>query len=411
MPIPELHRVIYSGPSGCVAVRSSPSLTAEVLDVRNTGEVVELCDWDKTHTWRQCVQRKGWMMLHHPVHGRLLEVVKSNWSVTFPGETALGKAVRDRCTGEVRRLLDRRADPNEPDNIGETPLFEAASRGETALVAMLLDARADPAYQSVSGLTAFDFAKDTETSALLAAMNPAQAVSADKIQVTKALKRVRRASLLGRTWDRVKAIEQETEDETKAQDEVVAAVTSPPSQGFAPMTPPTSPRQTTQGVAATTPPDGKQVRAGFTDVLKARQGALRRQSRSTNLTLREFVQTKKIVTNRRRSRSAGQGPADAVGRRSSVRRSLRGALSTVTEETNMAGVQLQQRAWEYPLNRDEKHELAMTLGASNLDSDEEIDEFGEDSSEEEDNDPEESAEEEQEHLGTKSDGQAEVLAS
>merc|ERR1719150_3410161 len=102
------------------------------------------------------------------------------------------------------------------------------------------------------------------------------------------------------------------------------------------MTPPASPRQTTQVVTTTTPPGGNPGRAGFTDVLKARQGALRRQSRSTTLTLREFVQTKKIVTNRRRSRSAGQAPTDAVGRRSSVRRSLRGALSTVTEETNMA---------------------------------------------------------------------------
>lgn len=324
------------------------------------------------------------MMIRHPTHGKLLEVVKSTWSVTFPGETPLGKAVRDRCAGEVRRLLDRKADPNEPDNIGETPLFEAASRGETALVAMLLDARADPAYQSVSGLTASDFAKDTETSALLAAMNPAQAVRANKFEVNKALKRVRRASLLGRTLDRVKAIEQETEEEANAQDTVVAMVTSPPSQGFAPMTPPASPRQTTQVVASTTPPGGKQGRAGFTDVLKARQGAMRRQSRSTALTLREFVQTKKIVKNRRRSRSAGPAPTETVGRRSCVRRSSGGALSTVAEETSMAAAQPQQRAWEYPLNQEEKLELATTLGPCDSDSDEDIEGFGEDTSEEED---------------------------
>lgn len=210
-----------------VVVREGPGLDFTPTSHRRTGEIVQLGEYDATGNWRQCLRAAdsrsvGWMMLHHPALGPLLKPVapqaSSSWSVTFPGETALGVAVREKRIWEARRLIEARADPNEPDCLGETPLFEAACKGHTEMVAMLLDARADPALRSVSGGTAMDFANGPEAAALMAAMNPEKAKEADKVASEKALRRLRRQSLATRCMGRMEEISMEAREDEEVDE-------------------------------------------------------------------------------------------------------------------------------------------------------------------------------------------------
>lgn len=69
------------------------------------------------------------------------------------GETPLYCAARKGSVQEVRRLLEKGADPNARNNKGLTPLHEAAYWGEAEIVSLLLKAGADPKADNGRGWT------------------------------------------------------------------------------------------------------------------------------------------------------------------------------------------------------------------------------------------------------------------
>merc|ERR1740133_516047 len=77
---------------------------------------------------------------------------------------------------------------------------------DSTLLAELLDARADPTHRSCEGKTAADFVIGVDATAILAGMNPEKAAETDHRVVDRALRRLRRASLLGRCLDRVEKV-------------------------------------------------------------------------------------------------------------------------------------------------------------------------------------------------------------
>ena len=76
------------------------------------------------------------------------------------------KAVDNRDTKTVRKMLEQGADPNVQDNSGYTALTYACRNGEPEMIQMLLDAKVDPNVQDKYGYTALMYAcrdRDTDT--------------------------------------------------------------------------------------------------------------------------------------------------------------------------------------------------------------------------------------------------------
>lgn len=69
------------------------------------------------------------------------------------GETPLYCAARKGNAYEVRRLLEKGADPNARNHKGLTPLHEAAYWGEAEIVRLLLKYKADPKADNGRGWT------------------------------------------------------------------------------------------------------------------------------------------------------------------------------------------------------------------------------------------------------------------
>lgn len=191
------HRVVHAPR---VSVRRQPCESSEPIATLEFGEVVDLYEWDDSHQWRRYYHEDivlqemvpGWIFIVHPTLGPLLRPEQEHstgackWA-GLPGETQLGRAVRERRAGAVSRLLSTGIEPNDVDENGETPLFDAASMGDFHLVATLLAGRADPGLKSASGLSPVDFAKGAEVTALLNVVATKTSTTADKATVTQAL--------------------------------------------------------------------------------------------------------------------------------------------------------------------------------------------------------------------------------
>lgn len=76
------------------------------------------------------------------------------------GATALALAAQIGWREGAERLLNARANPNQPNNRGETPLIFAVQRFDTAMVRLLVGRGADPNQtDSVAGYSALDYAR------------------------------------------------------------------------------------------------------------------------------------------------------------------------------------------------------------------------------------------------------------
>lgn len=94
-----LHRVLPAR----VPVRHEPSLEADVIGIRLSGQVVEMLEHDRTRRWRKVQmgvepflnepRRSGWMLLQHPRLGTLLEPCEADLSVS-------GEATDEEATDE-----------------------------------------------------------------------------------------------------------------------------------------------------------------------------------------------------------------------------------------------------------------------------------------------------------------------
>mmetsp|Transcript_51686 Transcript_51686/g.102774 ORF Transcript_51686/g.102774 Transcript_51686/m.102774 type:complete len:439 (+) Transcript_51686:49-1365(+) len=81
-----------------------------------------------------------------------------------PASTSLALAAWEGRLGDVRRLLEGRADPNlleQHKNACHRPLMAAAASGSVSVVAMLLLAGADPCLVSPGGVVAADLTTDS----------------------------------------------------------------------------------------------------------------------------------------------------------------------------------------------------------------------------------------------------------
>jgi hypothetical protein len=74
-------------------------------------------------------------------------------------QTALGVAAAGAYLDSLRTLLELRADPNIPNNIGVTPLMAAVTNGSESAVRMLMNAGASPSSVNSAGESALSLAK------------------------------------------------------------------------------------------------------------------------------------------------------------------------------------------------------------------------------------------------------------
>lgn len=230
----QVYRVVYKPK---VAIRKFPSLESDFIRSVFYGQKVRLFEWDHTRTWRRCtvlrcraneedsddenvvsgnglVRCNGWMLVHHPNYGPLLEgvpldgafdeadrmimappakleravdVVKSaglpqnSDSLTMQqrrqrvkaieatvdgnmGESTLMRVVRAGSYDAAKDILTGVGglfqDVDAEDLRGETALFEAVALRRVDLVALLLMCGARPRKASKDNLTPLAMATD-----------------------------------------------------------------------------------------------------------------------------------------------------------------------------------------------------------------------------------------------------------
>lgn len=82
------------------------------------------------------------------------------------GNTALHRGIKSfDC---VKILLENKANPNQPNNLGTTPLIYASTNSTPKINKLLLEAKADLNLKNKSGSSAIDCAKTTQRTEILA---------------------------------------------------------------------------------------------------------------------------------------------------------------------------------------------------------------------------------------------------
>jgi len=134
-----------------VVVRSEPSTSARKENIKGSGDVVELFEWDHTWLWRRCLDEvagmplQGWIKLDHSEGGALVRPVgfpmREPW--TRKPLKPLCAAIYENDLLTVKRLIAE--DANVDANVGGGPrlLTLALQWGRLDCCVFLLDAGAN----------------------------------------------------------------------------------------------------------------------------------------------------------------------------------------------------------------------------------------------------------------------------
>jgi len=119
-------------------IRSEPSLTAHIENIKLSGEFVELFEWDEEKAWRRCKDswRAGWMLLKHPQHGQILREVDER---LLPQVQPMCEAIMTNDIRAFKIWLDQ-VSTKELKRLGLGALHMAVARGFLDLFVVLLEA-------------------------------------------------------------------------------------------------------------------------------------------------------------------------------------------------------------------------------------------------------------------------------